>query len=91
MVERILVSGTDDGFAVFQLTVCMSCNRIERRGQTVLYTVFDEDLNGVLRLAKASSLTVQRWDGGRSEWVKVVDGEHPGWPGTDAAKGESNG
>lgn len=95
MVERILVSWSNAGLAVFSLTARRSCNRIGRwvpaQSTAALYTVFAEDLEQTIGDAKAAGLTVHRWVKESARWEKVVAGQPPG--GTDAApaKGESNG
>jgi len=81
-VNGILVSGAEPALQLFHLAVYMTLNAIDRRGQTVRYTVFDKHLESALKCARDNNLTVQRIDRngtGAETYTMLVQGEHEGW------------
>jgi hypothetical protein len=81
-VNGILVSGTDEQLSRFHLAVCMTLNGIDRRRQTVRYTVFDKHLDPALKCAEANGVTVQRIErdnDGIETYPVLVQGQHEGW------------
>jgi hypothetical protein len=81
-VNGILVSGAEKQLQLFHLTVFMTLNAIDRRGQTVRYTVFDKHLEQALKSAQDNDLTVQRIDRdghGNETYTLLVKGQHEGW------------
>jgi hypothetical protein len=60
-VHRLLVTGrTEAQLERFHLEAGLVANAVERRGNTVLYTVFDEELELVIKAARRHYLTVQQ-------------------------------
>lgn len=84
-VERLLVTGSDEDLDLFHVRVFMEMNAVERRGQTILYTVRGADLEAVLALAREYGVTVQHRadapDGSppAAYWPVAVQGKAPGW------------
>lgn len=95
-VHRLLVTGGDEQLMAFHMPICMTANAIERRKQTVFYTVFDDDLEAVIKVAKKTGVTVQQdsRDEGPENWVLVVAGKSAPWksatpPGSEVKSSNS--
>lgn len=78
-VQRLLISGDDDQLTAFHLLVCMVANAIERREQTIFYTVMADDLAGVMEVAKATGVTVQQKAKQAPWWPVVLQGKTAAW------------
>lgn len=81
-VERILVTGNETALHRFTMAVFFAAiNPIERRGQTIFYTVMGEDLPKVIEQARGTGVTVQHMEPGpgKEVWTTVIKGESPPW------------
>lgn len=78
-VQRILVTGSNARLQMFHGAVCSVANAIERRGQTLFYTVLDSDLGAVLNVARLAGVTVQQQAEQPPFWPVVVQGHSEPW------------
>jgi hypothetical protein len=79
-VHRLLVTGDIGHLTAFNLEVYKKANAIRRIGQTVLYTVMDENLDDVIATARKTQMTVQQMQpGSEEEWATVVRGDARPW------------
>ena len=58
-VKRILVTGNEEQLQTFHLAVGFVANAIERREQTIFYTVFDYDFDTVYEIALDIGLEIE--------------------------------
>ncbi len=77
-VRRFLVSGPDTNLQRFHLAVCFVFNAIERRGQTVAYTAFQENAERALSIAAKADVSLQEiHDAGETERYETLhEGTH---------------
>lgn len=82
-VERALVTGKDNAqIESFQCHVSMFANAIERRKNTVFYTVMVEDWSAFIKFAKIFEVTVQQMDKSNRDfenWILVHQGTAEPW------------
>ena len=82
-ITRFLVSGSDEQLQDFHFAVCFMLNGIERRGETVFYTSYNEDRDQAIEEARRTGVTMQeiefKFKSGKETYKMLVQGEHPGW------------
>lgn len=82
-VERALVTGKDDEeLNIFHFAVFAYANAIERRGNTIFYTVMGEDWPAFMRAVESVNITAQQMDSSNRDeeiWNVVHQGAAAPW------------
>lgn len=82
-VERALVTADgEDQLQLFHLATCVYANAIERRENTVFYTVMGEDWSKFVDAGRQANITIQQMDSSNRDeevWNVVNQGTADAW------------
>lgn len=80
-VNGLLATGSEESLQRFWRGIFLTCNYIDRRGQTIRVTCFDVHFGFAIESARACDVALQRIVGaGETETYELLhQGTSPGW------------